>query len=84
MNSFAQAGQSLNQAFNTFSGKADSLAQALSNFPGTLRVEGTQTINVIHNGVETFAQMNDSISQMIDQKTGEAIKNLLKEKFPDA
>lgn len=81
---FNQSSQSLSNGFNTFSGRAEALSQALTNFPGTLKVEGQQTINVIHNGVEAFSQMNDAIAQMIDQKTEAAIKDLLKSKFPDA
>lgn len=83
MQLFNNSSQPLVTALNNFQRDAQSLADAMSKFPTSLRIEGKQTIEVIHNGAEIFASLEDSISEKIRGETTTQLQNYFSKNLPD-
>jgi uncharacterized membrane protein YukC len=47
-------------------------------------IEGKVQAEVIINGAEALAKLEPALKEMVEQKTNDAIRQLMKEKFPDA
>jgi TP901 family phage tail tape measure protein len=72
------------QAFGKFETTATALAEALKAFPAKVAIEGKVQAEVIINGAEALAKLEPALKEMVEQKTNDAIRQLMKEKFPDA
>jgi TP901 family phage tail tape measure protein len=72
------------QALTAFSGQATALTDALTKMPRTLTVTGEQRVEVTLNGAEMLTRLTPEIQKMVQEQTQNAIRQVFKDKLPDA
>lgn len=70
-------------AMNNFSSNVNTLSSALNNFPRDISMSVSHRVEVIHNGAQVFAGMQESIVKLIEAETTKALNNMINQKFPD-
>ena len=70
-------------AFNNFNSNINKLTQSMDNFPREVTMSVRHTVEVIHNGAEIFANMQDNIVKLVEATTNDSINRMIKTKFPD-
>lgn len=81
---FNTASQALAQSFVAWGNQAAALGEALGRFPSTVTHQVSGRTEVIVNGAEALSRMTDGLQALIAEKIDAAIKNMLKDKLPDA
>lgn len=81
---FASSSEALTQSMTTFNANSQRLSEALSAFPHSVSMEGRHTVEVIINGADAFTKMQPAMEEFVTGKINEGIRNLVKDKFPDA
>lgn len=82
--SFDQSSSSLTKSFVLFDGSATKLAGILEKFPNKISIEGNQTLTIVANGVEAFAQMMPEVKKYVEAAINDGISKMIKDKIPDA
>jgi hypothetical protein len=73
------------ERFNTlFGSHVEKLAAAISTMPATIEMNVTQTVNVIHNGAQIFAELSPAMQKMATLAVENGINKFIKESLPDA
>jgi hypothetical protein len=81
---FGRSAESLQAAFNAFSGRAAALAEALAKFPSTVTMRGEVQHTVVLNGAEALAAMSEGLKDYVVKTVKEQLRQTFKEKLPDA
>jgi hypothetical protein len=83
MTAFSRESQALAAAFSQFYPSATALAGALSKFPSSVTMQGQVRHEVILNGAEVLARMQDGLQAYIMEQANKVLRQALKEKLPD-
>jgi TP901 family phage tail tape measure protein len=70
-------------AFSSFNSNINRLSVALDNFPREITGSFSHRVEVIHNGTQMFAGMQESIIRLVEATAIRSINNMIKSKFPD-
>ncbi len=73
----------ISNGFASFANSSRLLVEAMANFPSTIKLEASHRVEVIHNGIEIFANLEDSIKRLVIDTTEKQINKFVKEKLPD-
>jgi TP901 family phage tail tape measure protein len=73
----------LNTAIGQFNSTALELARAISTIPSSISLNANHRVEVIHNGIQIFSQMEQSISRLIISTTNKEINKFIDQKFPE-
>lgn len=84
LNGFRDVSTAFTAAMNRFSTVAQELARAMSAFPAKLEVSGRQTVEVIFNGAEVFANITPEMKSMVEEKVKEVVNKVFRDYLPDA
>jgi len=76
-NVFNASVQQLTSAFSIFGERSSKLTDALNNFPGTLNIQGHQTVELILNGAEVLASMQGDLQALVQ----DAVKTVVRERL---
>ena len=81
---FAAPAGLLASALQGFNAGAEKLAGALEKFKGEVTLSGNFTTEVILNGAEAFAGMEDRFKTMLESRITERLSQEFEARFPDA
>lgn len=73
----------LQQTVIAFSNTADSLSDALNNFPREIQHTITGRVEIIHNGAEVLARIMPSVQELVTARVAEGISKFTKDNFPE-
>ncbi len=76
-NQFGGVAEQMVSAFSIFGDNASKLAEALHNFPGTINVQGHQTVELILNGAEVLASMRGDLQTLVEDNVKKVIRDRL-------
>lgn len=76
--------QTFAAAVNTFAPQMNSLTQALTNFPSSLKIEGRTQVDIILNGAEVLTRIMPGITEIIGETIERKITQALQQVVPDA
>ncbi len=80
---FSAENSKLTEALTAFGRNSSELTEALNNFPKTLEISGSQTVEVLINGAEVLAGIEPGLKELVDSSIELALNNMIKTRFPD-
>lgn len=83
MSAFTSPANALASALTGFGGAVSQLTDSLGRIPTTIHMEATHQVNVVHNGIEIFAQMEPAIQKIVVLAAQQEIDRVISQKFPD-
>jgi len=73
----------LNSFNSNFGMNIERLTKSLEGIPSNISMTVTQTVNVIHNGAQWFANLEPSLQKLAEETVKDGINKMLKNKFPN-
>ena len=80
---FSSSVSILQSAFGNFATSVNNLLAAITKIPPSISLTGTHSVNVNIHGSEAFAQLQDSMTQMVTRQINYAINEFIGQKFPE-